>query len=354
MPVLHSRRSSKAGLPPGTLLHLGRHFFEKATLTVVNYNDEIFRMDKTSNVEECFALIDTSMKTWINVDAISDAKTMEAIGEHFGLHPLMLEDIMNTDQRPKMDDYEDYLFVVLKGLLINVESQSLDADQISFVLGRNYIISFLERPSEVFRPVIERLQIDRSRIRKNGPDYLLYSLMDIIVDNYFAIIEKGSDLLEDLEVKLLAGTRTETLNMILKMKKDMIVARKTIWPVREVLSSLDRNESELISPSLLIYFRDIYDHSVHAIDNIENLREMLSGMLDIYLSSISNRLNEVMKVLTIISTIFMPLTFIAGVYGMNFKNMPEIQSQYGYAASLVLMGFVVITLLIFFKRKKWF
>ncbi len=354
MPTTSTRGSSKAGLPPGTLVHLGRHVVEKATFTVINYDEAHFRIKETSNLEECFSLIDPSMITWINVDAVSDPQTIETIGTHFGLHPLLLEDIMNTDQRPKMDDYEDYLFLVLKMILINVDTRGPEADQISFVLGRNYLISFLERPGEVFLPAIERLENGKSRIRKNGPDYLLYTLVDIIVDNYFAIIDKGSEILEELEARVVAGARTDTLVDIQKRKRDFLFLRKSIAPLRDVMMSIERNDTDLISPSLMIFFRDIADHSIRVIDNIETSREMLSGMLDIYLSSVSNRLNEVMKVLTIISTIFIPLTFIAGVYGMNFKNMPEIEMHYGYYACLALMGCVVITMLVFFWRKKWF
>jgi magnesium transporter len=348
------RHSSKAGLPPGTLVHLGRHVAEKATITVINYNEDTYRVKETASTDECFSLIDPSMVTWINVDAVSDPQTVEAIGKHFGLHPLLLEDVMNTDQRPKMDNYDDYLFLVLKMIMINVDTRAPEADQVSFVLGRNYLVSFLERPSEVFLPALDRLQAERSRIRKNGPDYLLYTLVDVIVDNYFAIIDKGSEILEELETRVIAGARTDTLVDIQKRKRDFMFLRKSISPLRDVLLAIERNDTDLISPSLMVFFRDIADHSIRVIDNIETSREMLSGMLDIYLSSVSNRLNEVMKVLTVISTIFMPLTFIAGVYGMNFHNMPEIGWPYGYYASLVLMGLVVITMLIFFKRKKWF
>ncbi len=354
MPERNARRSSKAGLPPGTLVHLGRHVAEKATLTIISYSKDTCRVRETTSLEECFAFIDPSMVTWINIDAVNDAKTVEAIGKHFNLHPLLLEDIMNTGQRPKMDEYEDHLFLVLKMLLINVDTRSPEADQISFVLGRNYLVTFLERQSDVFLPAKERLQTESSRIRKSGPDYLLYTLVDIIVDNYFAIIDKGSEILDELESKVIAGAQRETLIEIQKRKRDFIFLRKSISPLRDVLLALQRKDTSLVSPSLIIFFRDIGDQSVHVIDSIETAREMLSGMLDIYLSSVSNRLNEVMKVLTIISTIFIPLTFIAGVYGMNFHNMPEIGWPYGYYASLVLMAFVVITMLIFFRKKKWF
>jgi magnesium transporter len=353
MSTTHSRRSLKAGLPPGTLVHQGRHVVDKATFTVINYNEDNFKINERSGIEECFSLIDTSMTTWINIDGVSDPGTIDAVGAHFGLHPLLLEDIMNTDQRPKLDDYEDHLFLVLKMILINVDTQGPEADQVSFVLGENYLITFLERPSDVFLPAIDRLHVEKSRIRKNGPDYLLYTLVDIIVDNYFAIMDKGSEILEDLETKVIAGARTDVLIDIQKRKRDFIFLRKSIAPLRDVLLSLERNDTDLISPSLMIFFRDIADHSMRVIDNIETSREMLSGMLDIYLSSVSNRLNEVMKVLTIISTIFIPLTFIAGVYGMNFENLPEKDWYYGYYFCLSLMGAVVVVMLMFFRKKKW-
>jgi len=321
---------------------------------VVNYNDDDFRITEAMSVEECFSLIDTSMVTWINVDDISDAKTIEAIGSHFNLHPLLLEDVMNADQRPKMDDYDNHLFLVLKVLFMDPTPGRIESDQVSFVLGDNYLISFQERHSDLFNSILDRLRMGKSRVRRSGADYLLYSLIDVIVDHYFIILEVIGDNVENVEVRLVSGPTAETLGAIQRMKKDLIYLRKSIWPLREVLSSLERGESELISDTLRVYFRDIYDHSIHAIDTIETLRDMLSGMLDIYLSSVSNRLNQVMKVLTIISTIFIPLTFIAGVYGMNFKNIPEIGWAYGYPFSILLMILVTLAMLYYFKKKKWF
>ncbi len=335
-------------------MHLGKHVSEKTAITVVNYGDDDFRIKKVSSVEECLSLIDVSMVTWIDVGDISDAKTIETIGSHFDLHPLLLEDVMNADQRPKMDDYEKHLFLVLKVLFIDPGTGRIESDQISFVLGKKYLISFEERRCDLFTSVLDRLRIGKSRLRRSGPDYLLYSLIDVIVDNYFVVLEIIGDNVEDAEAKLVSGTKAETLGAIQRMKKDLIYLRKSVWPLREVLSSLERGESELISDTLRVYFRDIYDHSVHTIDTIETLREMLSGMLDIYLSSVSNRLNQVMKVLTIISTIFIPLTFIAGVYGMNFKNIPEIGWVYGYPSVILLMILVTLAMLYYFKKKKWF
>jgi len=349
-----SRRSAKAGLPPGSLVHVGKHAAGKATITVVTYGEGEFRVKEASSVEECFSLIDPSGVTWINVDGINDAKTVEAIGSRFNLHPLLLEDVMNTEQRPKMEDYDNLLFLVLRVLFPDNGAGRIGSDQISFVLGDRYLISFQERKTDLFKAVIDRLQMGKSRIRKSGADYLLYSLIDVIVDNYFVILELIGDNVEEMEVRLISGGRVETLAAIQRMKKDLIYLRRSVWPLREALSGLERGESRLISGGLHVFFRDIYDHTIHAIDTIESLRDMLSGMLDIYLSSVSNRLNQVMKVLTIISTIFIPLTFIAGVYGMNFKNIPEIGWEYGYPASLALMVLVSLAMLYYFKKKKWF
>lgn len=321
---------------------------------MVNYNDEDFRIKEATSVQECFSLIDASMVTWINVDDISDAKTIEAIGSHFNLHPLLLEDVMNADQRPKMDDYDNHLFLVLKVLLMDRNLGMIESDQVSFVLGEKYLISFQERHSDLFNSILDRLRMGKSRVRRSTADYLLYSLIDIIVDHYFVVLEAIGDTVEDVEVKLISRPTAETLGAIQGMKKDLIYLRKSVWPLREVLSSLERGESELISDTLRVYFRDIYDHSIHAIDTIETLRDMLSGMLDIYLSSVSNRLNQVMKVLTIISTIFIPLTFIAGVYGMNFKNIPEIGWAYGYPSVVLLMSLVTLAMLYYFRKKRWF
>jgi magnesium transporter len=335
-------------------VHVGKHAAGKATITVVTYGEGEFRVKEASSVEECFSLIDPSGVTWINVDGINDAKTVEAIGSRFNLHPLLLEDVMNTEQRPKMEDYDNLLFLVLRVLFPDNGAGRIGSDQISFVLGDRYLISFQERKTDLFKAVIDRLQMGKSRIRKSGADYLLYSLIDVIVDNYFVILELIGDNVEEMEVRLISGGRVETLAAIQRMKKDLIYLRRSVWPLREALSGLERGESRLISGGLHVFFRDIYDHTIHAIDTIESLRDMLSGMLDIYLSSVSNRLNQVMKVLTIISTIFIPLTFIAGVYGMNFKNIPEIGWEYGYPASLALMVLVSLAMLYYFKKKKWF
>ena len=291
--------------------------------------------------------------TWINVDGIHEAETIEKMGQMFSLHPLLLEDIMNTDQRPKMESYDDYLFIVLKTLFYDEKEKSTITEQISIVLGTNYVISFQEQESNVFGPVTERLKNSKGKIRKMGADYLAYSLIDMIIDNYFIILEKFGERVDDLEVQLVTSPKTQILRSIQELKKKMIFLRRSVWPLREVISGMERGESSLIHPSTYVYLRDIYDHTIQAIDTIETYRDMLSDMLDIYLSSVSNKLNEVMKVLTVIATIFIPLTFIVGVYGMNFENMPELDWTWGYPYALALVVITSLLPLIWFKWKDW-
>ncbi len=353
MTKLISKRSIKAGLPPGSLVHLGDNVPGKASITIINYNENDFKLNKANTAEECLSYIDPSMITWVNVEGVGDAEVIETIGRHFGLHPLLLEDVMNTDQRPKMEDYDDHLFIVVKMLLLGNGGRVV-TDQVSFVLGERYVISFQERRSDLFNSVEARLNNNKWRIRKMGADYLVYSLIDVIVDNYFVILEKLGEHIEVLETELVSSPKQEILRSIQTLKRDLIFLRKSVWPLREVVSGLERGESDLIAGTSRIYLRDVFDHTVHAIDTVETFRDMLSGMLDIYLSSASNRLNEVMKVLTIIATIFIPLTFIVGFYGMNFKYMPETQWVLGYPAVVLLMVLVTLGMVRYFKRKKWF
>jgi magnesium transporter len=261
---------------------------------------------------------------------------------------------MNTDQRPKMESYDGYLFIVLKTLFYDEKEKSAVMEQISIVLGADYVLSFQERETNVFDPLLGNLENGKGRIRKMGADYLIYSLIDMIIDNYFIILEKLGERIDDLEAHLVTSPKTETLRSIQKLKKEMIFLRRSVWPLREVINSMERGESSLIQSSTYVYLRDIYDHTIQAIDTIETYRDMLSGMLDIYLSSVSYRLNEIMKVLTIVSTIFIPLTFIVGLYGMNFEFMPELKSHWGYPSVILLMVVISLSMLYYFKRKKWF
>ena len=305
-------------------------------------------------MEDCFPYKNKSTVTWINIDGIHRVDIIESIGKHFGVHSLVLEDILNTGQRPKMDNYGDYLFIVLKMIYCNGKESEIVAEQISLILGSNFVISFQEETEkDVFNPVRERIRSGCGRIRKMGPDYLAYALMDAIVDNYFAVLESLGEQIELLQEELIADPRPETLQAINHLKREMIFLRKSVWPLREVVSGLERGESPLIKSETGIFLRDLYDHTIQTMDTLETCRDMLSGMLDIYLSSISNRMNAVMKVLTIIATIFIPLTFIVGIYGMNFKYMPELEWRWSYPLVLLVMAAIAVSMLIYFRRKKW-
>jgi magnesium transporter len=291
--------------------------------------------------------------TWINVDGLHQVEVIEKLGECYGLHPLVLEDILNTDQRPKMEDYGEYIYIVLRDLDYSDKSNEIEGEQISLIVGSNFVFSFQEREGDTFDPIRDRIRNNKGRIRKMGADHLAYALLDSIVDNYFIILEKLGEKIEWLEEKLVTDPTRETLQGIHHLKRELLFLRKGVWPLREVINGLARGESSLVTEPTRIYLRDVYDHTIQTIDTIETYRDMVSGMLDIYLSSVSNRLNSVMKVLTIIATIFMPLTFLAGVYGMNFKFMPELEWRWGYPLVWLIMAGIGISMLIYFRRKKW-
>ncbi|HDS45086.1 MAG TPA: magnesium/cobalt transporter CorA [Methanomicrobia archaeon] len=353
MPQLITKRSKKSGLPPGTLIHIGERKTEKVRITLIDYDEAQLEEREVARVEEVFSFKERPTVTWINIDGVHDVELIRAIGQHFGVHPLLLEDILNTEQRPKMDDYESYLFLVLKMLYYNGEEREIEAEQVSLIIGPNFVISFQECEGDVFNSVRDRIRNKKGRIRKAGPDYLAYALIDAIVDNYFVILEKIGEVIEDTEEELVSTPSPETLRTIHGLKRGMIFLRKSIWPLREVLSGLERLDSPLIQESTDIYLRDLYDHTIQVIDTVENYRDMIAGMLDIYLSSLSNKMNEIMKVLTIIATIFIPLTYIAGVYGMNFEYMPELGWRWGYLAVWLVMGAILISMVLYFRRRGW-
>ena len=348
-----SRRSKKAGLPPGTIVFVGEKRSEKVKLSVINYDDANFQEKEVRNVEEAVSIRKKSSVTWLNIDGVHQPEIIEQIGKSFGVHPLVLEDIANTGQRPKMEDFDDYIFVVFRMLRFDETENQTKTEQISMVFGADFVVSFQEREGDVFDIIRERLRNNKGRIRKMGADYLAYSLIDAIVDNYFMVLEKLGEAIEEIEDKLVTEPRSETLQTIHDLKRETVFLRKSVWPLREVISRLERSESPLISKSTFVYLRDVYDHTIQVMDSVDTFRDTLSGMLDIYLSSVSNRMNEVMKVLTVIATIFIPLTFIAGIYGMNFKVMPELDQPWGYPAVLLLMLAIAVVMLAYFRRKKW-
>jgi magnesium transporter len=347
------KHSEMSGLPPGTLVHIGERRTESVRITIIDYDESDFQERQVPAVEECFPFKATPTVTWVNIDGIHDVETIEKLGKEFELHPLILEDVLNTTQRPKCEDFDNYIFIVLKMLSYDEYEGGLKAEQVSMVLGRNFVISFQEQVGDVFEQIRDRLRNSKGRIRKMDADYLAYSLIDAVVDNYFAILEKLGERIESMQEQLVADPSEKTLQQIHSVKREMIFLRKSVWPLRELIGSLERAESGLIKDTTEAYLRDLYDHTIQVMDTIESFRDTVSGMLDIYLSSISNRMNAVMKVLTIIATIFIPLTFIAGIYGMNFKYMPELGWSWGYAAALGVMAVVAILMLIYFRRKKW-
>jgi magnesium transporter len=354
MPRFVMRKAKqKAGLTPGTLVYLMERKVEKVRISIIDYDETQLEEKEVETIEECFPFKDKTTITWINIDGLHDVELIEKIGKQFGLHPLILEDIVHTGQRPKLEDFGDHVFIALKMLYYNKQRGEIESEQVSLIFGENFVISFQERVGDIFDPMRERIRKNKGRVRKAGADYLAYALIDSIVDHYFVILEELGGKIEETEQELAVNPTLETLQAIRGFKKEMIFLRKSIWPLREVANSLERGESSLVDESTLIYLRDVYDHTIQIIDTVESYRDMLSGMLDVYLSSISNRMNEVMKVLTIFAAIFIPLTFVAGIYGMNFAFMPELGWRWGYFGILLVMAIIAAVMIVYFKRKRW-
>ncbi len=353
MPRFLKRQLTKAGSSPGTLVHVGEQKVDETRITLIDYDEAHLDERVLDDIEDAFPLRDLPTVTWINIDGLHEIDIIEKIGQHFNIHPLVLEDIVNTGQRPKTEEFEDVIYVILKMLHYNENSEKISSEQFSLVLGPNFLISFQEIQGDVFKTVRDRIRKPKTRIRKAGCDYLAYALIDAIVDHYFVLLEALGDKIEDIETQLLDHPTRDTLEIIHEMKREMIYLRKQIWPIREMINGLVKGESSLIQEQLHVYLRDVYDHTIQIIDTIESYRDILSGMLDIYLSTLSNRMNEVMKVLTIIATIFIPITFVAGIYGMNFKFMPELEWRWGYFMVWGIIIVVVGIMVGFFKKKQW-
>lgn len=352
MNTMTKKRSKKAGLGPGSLIHIGNTYTENSKITLARYDENSLVEKEIRSAADLREEKDMPGVLWVNIYGLQDVHLLEEIGVLFGLHPLIMEDILSTDQRPRAEDYNDYIFIVLKHIHNHVD-QIFHAEQISIVLGRNFVLSFQEKEAALFDPIRERLRAAKGRIRKTGADYLAHHLMDAIVDQYFVVLEEIEEKIEQLEDDLVRDATPARLHAIHQMKRELILLRKSLWPLRDAIGLLQRADSPLIVDSDLIYFKDISDHIIAIIDTVDTFREMLASMLDIYLSSVSMKLNEIMKVLTIIATIFMPLTFLAGVYGMNFKYMPELEWPWGYFGILVVMLLIALGMILFFRKKKW-
>lgn len=352
MPQL-KKRSSKTGLPPGSLVYIGDKVPRGTRIRVIDYNEEKYEQKEIQDITNIRKYKNTDTVTWINFDGVHNPELIEAIGKEFDLHPLVMEDILNTDQRAKIDDYDDYLYFVAR-MFYNIRGiDEIQSEQLSIIIGKGFILSFQETEGDMFDILRDRLKQNKGRVRKLGSDYLGYCLLDLMVDNYFSIIEKIGEDLELIEDELTGEPSPNTLQKIHNIKQRMIFLRKSVWPLREAISKFHRIENNLIGDETKVYLRDIYDHTIQVIDAIESYRDTTSSMIDIYLSSISYKMNEIMKVLTIISTIFIPLTFIAGVYGTNFQFFPEITWRYGYLFMWSVMVVVALFMLYYFRKKKW-
>ncbi|WP_111627740.1 magnesium/cobalt transporter CorA [Larkinella arboricola] len=352
----HSEK--KVGASPGTLIYVGQEIDYKTKIRRIDYNEAAYTVENIKRLASCSRPDDASdIVSWVNVDGIHEPSVIERIGQQYQLHSLLLEDVMNSQQKPKVEEYDgSYLFATLKMLYFKPASEELDSEHLSFVLGKNYLISFQEeRKADLFQPVLDRIQASAGKTRRNGPDYLLYALMDLVVDHYFVVLDNIAEKLEGLEdciIQQAAGQ--DTLTHLYTLKRELTLMRKAVWPVREMLSRLLLEESELIRPTTIPFLRDLYDHVVQVLDSIDSYRELATGLLDVYLSTLSNRMNSVMKTLTIFSAIFMPLTFIVGVYGMNFDNMPELHTRSGYFVVLGVMAVLTVLMIIYFRRRRWF
>ena len=353
MDNLEEKRSRTTGLPPGTMVHVGESRKESVKITVVDYDAEHVHEETVEKASDCAKYKDTATVTWINVSGIHQLDIIAALGRDFGLHPLTQEDIVNTEQRPKLEDYDSYLYLVLRTPYYDREEKEIDARQVSLILTDSCVISFQEEESFAFKAIRQRIQQGKGRIRKMGADYLAYALLDAIVDHSFTILETLGERVDDLEDELAGHPESKTLEDIHDLKRDIILLRKTLWPMRGMVNSMLRETSPLIKEPTRVYLQDAYDNMIQAIDNAETFRDMVNGMLDTYISLNSFRMNEVIKVLTIIATIFMPLTFITGWYGMNLR-MPEIKWVAGYPFVIGLTLLMIVGMLVYFKRKRWF
>jgi magnesium transporter len=325
---------------------------ENVILELISYNRESHERIDNIRIDELIKGLNPERINWINMDGMGDVAIIEKLQSHFCFDALTLDDVIN-DQRPKAEEYEDYLFFTLK-MLYRIEGEKIDYEQISFILGVNYLISFQEKEGDLFDSFRERIRLDQGKVRKKKADYLMYRLIDIIVDNYYTVLDKIGNQIDEIEEDIYTDTAEETFHKIQSIKKELIFLRKAVYPLREALSKVVKGETSFVEEENLRYFSDVYDHTVHLIDSLETYKDLTSSLLDVHMNTMNNRMNEVMKLLTIITTIFIPLSFIAGVYGMNFRIMPELEWEYGYPAVLGFMAVVTIGMVYYFKRKKWF
>ncbi len=346
-------RLSKAGLPPGTTVYTGVSGPGPVKIYAIDYDREHFVQREVEDPAECAEFLETLTPTWIRVDGVHQVELVQAVGEVFGLHPLVIEDICSVGQRPKVDDYDSHLYVVFRLCELDPSTGRVAFEQVSVLLGETWVLSFQEGPESIFEMLRESLEGGRGRIRSMGPDYLAYRLLDAVVDQYFLILEQLGDQVESLEESLVEQPNHQQLARLQDLKRDLMSTRRALWPLREAVSVLDRADSELLRRETKPYFKDLYDHCVHALEMIENELELVSAMHDLYMNAVSNRLNEIMKLLTVISVVFLPMNFLAGLYGMNFERMPELKWPLGYPFALSLMFLTALSMLHYFRSREW-
>lgn len=346
-------RVQKAGQAPGTPLYTGNKL-APSKITITEYSETSFHETTVTQFDETLSLPKEN-SLWVNVEGLSDVALIQQVAKQFKLHPLTVEDILNVQQRPKIEEFDEYLFLTIKMLGWNEKKLSFSVEQYSFVLGKNFVLSFQETETSIYESLRERLKsTNMQRLRQQGPDYLLYRFVDAVIDQYFVILEGLGEQIETIEERLIAAPTPQNARILYHLKRQMLMLRKAIWPMREVINHLSQAEEAYVTRFTRVYFRDAYDHIVQAIDTVETFRDMLASMLDVYLSSLTNRMNEVMKTLTIIATIFIPITSLASIYGMNFEYMPELHYKFGYPTVLIVMLTIAIVMLIYFRSKKWF
>jgi len=354
LPRLYRRQGAGTGAPPGTLVYDREKRVDNVSIRVMDYDQAACHVRTPTRIEDTFPLRDSETVSWIDVEGLHDTDMLARFGAHFGLHPLVLEDVLNTHQRPKLEEYDEYLYVVARMLTPSTsEEDALRSEQVSIILGKKFVATLQEIPGDVFDPVRRRVEQGRGRSRKLGPDYLTYSLLDAIVDNYFVLLQTIADRIETVEQSVADQPKKQDLAQIHHLRRELVYLRRNVWPLRDVVSGLQRTESPLVTEDVRVYLRDLHDHVVQVIESVENFRDVLASLQDLYVSALSNRTNEVIRVLTVISTIFVPLTFLAGVYGMNFENFPELHWRWGYLTFWGVSVVVVVGLLGFLRRRGW-
>jgi len=353
-PRIGRKTSSKVGLPPGSIIHVGEQKIERVKITLTEYDEKNVETCEINSVEEIDPYTDTPQVTWVDVSGLHDTELIKQIGEKFSIHPLVLEDILNTETRPKIEMTDKYIFIAMKMLTYNAAENEIVTEQVSFILGDTFVFSFLEKSDNIFNPIKDRITNNYGRVRKQPSDYLFYALMDVVVDQYFLLLEQIEHNIESLDDEVITNADRSQIEKIYNLKNKLLLTRRSLWPLRELFTRLMREESKLINKKIVPYLRDLLDHTIQITETIELQREITNGLMETHLSMMSFKMNEVMKVLTVIATIFIPLTFIVGVYGMNFKNMPEIEWPWAYFALWGVMITVVLFMLFYFRRKKWF